>query len=119
MFAFKDGASSILLAGYVLLFGCALAPGGEASAAGGGLADVKREQPLGGGHVLRIDTRCVVREGRRVCREVETRPDRTDRRGATRDAPSYYERDSNKLPFGSSRWWDQMLREDRAGTCCG
>jgi hypothetical protein len=25
----------------------------------------------------------------------------------------WYEHDSNKLPFGSSRWWQQMLREDR------
>jgi hypothetical protein len=25
----------------------------------------------------------------------------------------YYEHDSNSLPFGSQRWWDQMLRENR------
>jgi len=25
----------------------------------------------------------------------------------------YYEHDSNALPFGSQRWWDQMLRENR------
>ncbi|GAH03131.1 unnamed protein product [marine sediment metagenome] len=25
----------------------------------------------------------------------------------------YYEHDSDKLPFGSQRWWDQMLRENR------
>lgn len=30
----------------------------------------------------------------------------------------YVERDANKLPFGSSLWWDQMLRENRAGQCC-
>ena len=30
----------------------------------------------------------------------------------------YIERDTNKLPFGSSAWWDQMLRENRAGQCC-
>ena len=29
----------------------------------------------------------------------------------------YYERDVNKLPFGTSVWWDQMLRENRL-TCC-
>src|SRR5262249_49159616 len=29
-----------------------------------------------------------------------------------------YEHDSNKLPFGTQRGWDQMLRENRAGTCC-
>jgi hypothetical protein len=30
----------------------------------------------------------------------------------------YIVRDSNQLPVGSSIWWDQMLRENRAGTCC-
>jgi hypothetical protein len=25
----------------------------------------------------------------------------------------YYEHDSSSLPFGSQRWWDQMLRENR------
>lgn len=29
----------------------------------------------------------------------------------------YIERDVNKLPFGTSVWWDQMLRENRL-TCC-
>jgi hypothetical protein len=33
-------------------------------------------------------------------------------------ADGYIVRDANKLPFGSSIWWDQMLRENRAGTCC-
>jgi hypothetical protein len=27
----------------------------------------------------------------------------------------YYEYDANKLPYGSQRWWDQMLRENRGG----
>ena len=41
------------------------------------------------------------------------------RRAATADPPSdYIVRDANQLPVGSSIWWDQMLREDRAGTCC-
>jgi hypothetical protein len=30
----------------------------------------------------------------------------------------YIVRDANQLPVGSSIWWDQMLRENRAGTCC-
>jgi hypothetical protein len=27
----------------------------------------------------------------------------------------YYEHDADRLPYGTSRWWDQMLRENRAG----
>jgi len=27
----------------------------------------------------------------------------------------YYERDANKLPYGTPRWWEEMLRENRAG----
>jgi len=27
----------------------------------------------------------------------------------------YFEHNADKLPFGSQRWWDQMLRENRAG----
>ena len=38
---------------------------------------------------------------------------------ATSNATSdYIVRDANQLPVGSSIWWDQMLRENRAGTCC-
>jgi len=33
-------------------------------------------------------------------------------------ASDYVVRDANQLPVGSSIWWDQMLRENRAGTCC-
>jgi hypothetical protein len=45
------------------------------------------------------------------------------RQPASRAQPSnatsdYIVRDSNQLPVGSSIWWDQMLRENRAGTCC-
>jgi hypothetical protein len=29
----------------------------------------------------------------------------------------WYPQDSSKVPFGSARWWDQMLRENRL-TCC-
>jgi hypothetical protein len=28
----------------------------------------------------------------------------------------YYPRDARHLRYGSQRWWDQMEREDRAGT---
>ena len=40
---------------------------------------------------------------------------------AARTSPkpdSYVEREANKLPFGSAQWWDQMMRENRAGQCC-
>jgi hypothetical protein len=31
----------------------------------------------------------------------------------------YYEHDANRLPYGTARWWDQMLRENRAGNSGG
>jgi hypothetical protein len=36
---------------------------------------------------------------------------------APADDRQWYARDASKLPFGSSIWWDQMLRENRL-TCC-
>jgi hypothetical protein len=36
---------------------------------------------------------------------------------APADGTQWYARDTSKLPFGSSIWWDQMLRENRL-TCC-
>jgi hypothetical protein len=36
---------------------------------------------------------------------------------APADGSEWYARDASKLPFGSSIWWDQMLRENRL-TCC-
>ena len=37
---------------------------------------------------------------------------------ATFKPDGHVERDVNRLPFGSSIWRDQMLRENRAGQCC-
>ena len=37
---------------------------------------------------------------------------------ATFKPDGHVERDANRLPFGSSLWWEQMMRESRAGTCC-
>jgi hypothetical protein len=34
-----------------------------------------------------------------------------------RPQEQWYARDASKLPFGSSIWWEQMLRENRL-TCC-
>jgi hypothetical protein len=36
---------------------------------------------------------------------------------APAEGNEWYARDASKLPFGSSIWWDQMLRENRL-TCC-
>jgi len=36
---------------------------------------------------------------------------------APADSGQWYPHDASKLPFGSSIWWDQMLREGRL-TCC-
>ena len=37
--------------------------------------------------------------------------------GRDRGAEQWHARDASKLPFGSSIWWDQMVRENRL-TCC-
>jgi hypothetical protein len=41
----------------------------------------------------------------------------SQRARAPADGGEWYARDASKLPFGSSIWWDQMLRENRL-TCC-
>jgi hypothetical protein len=51
------------------------------------------------------DRQCWRQDGRRHCRS------RTYRRQSS----GYYERDANSLPYGTSRWWEEMLRENRAG----
>jgi hypothetical protein len=33
----------------------------------------------------------------------------------TQPTSDYYERLADKLPFGSSIWWEQMMRERRGG----
>ena len=38
-----------------------------------------------------------------------------DRYRRAQDRDSYYEHLADKLPFGSSIWWEQMLRERRGG----
>jgi hypothetical protein len=35
--------------------------------------------------------------------------------GSVHRGDGYYERLADKLPFGSSIWWEQMMRERRAG----
>ena len=64
-----------------------------------------------------------VRPPRRAMRRSDTTRQGQVRQPASSAAnPSassdYVVRDSNQLPVGSSIWWDQMLREGRAGTCC-
>lgn len=39
------------------------------------------------------------------------------RRPAGDTRPEYIERDAGKLRFGSSAWWEQMLRENRLSCC--
>jgi hypothetical protein len=38
------------------------------------------------------------------------------RRERQADNEAYYVHDANKLPFGSQRWWEQMVREGRIGS---
>jgi hypothetical protein len=48
---------------------------------------------------------CWLQQGRRHCRD----------RTSARQTSDYYVRDADKLPYGTSRWWEEMLRENRAG----
>jgi len=50
--------------------------------------------------------RCWWEQGRRHCRP---------RTSARQTGDDYYVRDADKLPIGTSRWWEEMLRENRAG----
>ena len=45
------------------------------------------------------------------------KPSAARQAGRDRGAEQWHARDASKLPFGSSIWWDQMLRENRL-TCC-
>jgi len=49
--------------------------------------------------------RCWRENGRRHCRSS----------AYDRYNSDYYVRDADKLPFGTSVWWEEMLRENRAG----
>ena len=91
-------------------------PGAEAAPAGAWTAPVAAASG-GSPEVVQVAQRCRVQNGRRVCngnRYSGRKPVRRDR-----NDNGYYVHDADKLPYGTSRWWDQMLREDRAGTCCG
>jgi hypothetical protein len=52
---------------------------------------------------------CWREHGRRHCRSYGGPATYSYRSGGS----DYYEHDSNSLPYGSQRWWDQMLRENR------
>ena len=56
--------------------------------------------------------RCWQRGGVRHCRSYRG-ASAYDYRG--NGESNYYVHDADKLPYGSSRWWDQMMRENRAG----
>jgi hypothetical protein len=47
-------------------------------------------------------------------RHVRHAPPNVAREPRYPDAAGWYPHDSSKLPFGSSIWWDQMLREKRS-----
>lgn len=56
-------------------------------------------------------SRCWWRNGQRHCRRYRE-PGASSNRNRSSD---YYEHLADKLPYGSQRWWDQMMRENRAG----
>jgi hypothetical protein len=51
------------------------------------------------------ERRCWWQQGRRHCRGQRY----------ARQTSDYYVRDPDKLPYGTSRWWEEMLRANRAG----
>jgi len=57
--------------------------------------------------------RCWQRGGVRHCRSYRRGPAYGYHNGNGNG--DYYEHDADRLPFGSSRWWDEMMRENRAG----
>jgi hypothetical protein len=57
--------------------------------------------------------RCWTHNGKRHCgSERRARADGTRSNGRYSD---YYEHIPERLPFGSQRWWDEMVRENRGG----
>jgi hypothetical protein len=59
--------------------------------------------------VDRISSRCWREHGRRHCKWYGGPEAYQYRNGDS----TYYVHDADRLPFGSQRWWDQMLRENR------
>ena len=57
--------------------------------------------------------RCWWRNGQRHC--VRVGGSRSQVYGARGQRSDYYEHIPEKLPYGSSSWWDQMVRENRGG----
>lgn len=55
--------------------------------------------------------RCWWRDGQRHC----VRVGGSRAYGYRSQGSDYYEHIPEKLPYGSSSWWDQMVRENRAG----
>ena len=59
--------------------------------------------------------RCWWRNGKRHC----ARAGGTRVYGSRNQRSDYYEHIPEKLPYGSSSWWDQMVRENRGGNSGG
>ena len=57
--------------------------------------------------------RCWWRNGQRHC--VRVGGSRSLVYGSRSQGSDYYEHIPEKLPYGSSSWWDQMVRENRGG----
>jgi len=51
------------------------------------------------------ERRCWRQQGRRYCRDYRDQ----------RQTSDYYVRDPDRLPYGTSRWWEEMQRANRAG----
>jgi hypothetical protein len=115
MLASAPLANPCFLAGRTILVTCkswplyllvALPVGAAATASQGSPLGSDLRATSAAEHLQHVAVRhCWWQQGRRHCRG----------RGYQPQASDYYVHDANKLPFGSSLWWEQMLRENRAG----
>ena len=106
-------AKFCIAAAFALAGLAAAAPVAKAATLSGGVVPADMREAL-----VSVDKvayrRCHWRRGVKRCRWYDDDDD--DDRAPRRYRPEpYYERDANRIPFGTSRWWEQMEREDRAG----
>jgi hypothetical protein len=100
-------SAAVACAGLGLCIIATAAQSAPIAAAVSGVGAAARASPLAD----TIASRCWWRNGRRYC----ARDDRPRAYRPRSQGSDYYEHIPEKLPYGSQLWWDQMLRDNRAG----